>query len=727
LVAKLKPSPYCLPSFDPESFIGRSNALQKVRNALLPSAGRFLLSGGPGVGKSTLALRFAWDAKNDFAAVVFQACGPRSVEAIIGELADTLKDQLAEDISPLPPERKLRAIKDWLEQRPALLVLDDLWLESDLDGLTKTPLKLQDLLPGPSVSVLFTSRRPSLPWVSFNRRLAVDAFLVEEVEEVFRRHLGEETFQLHRAALLEFAGSVERLPIAVMVGAQLLQSEFGPLDEAARGIALSKLRNQVNDVPGLLRRAIESQGERERSLLAAAAICAPDGFWLPFVLRAAGLDAPAGQAARNNLVNAALLRVLDQEAQKFQLHLLVRAQAREMASPLAPIQKAHASVLEELFTQTERRWRDCARCLAEVVPAVAFLREQGETDRANALAYRGYSTAQGIGELDAAMQMEQWNERFWAGSAAIDARYGLQASYGNQALILRAWGKLDEAMALHKKEEAIGEELGDKDGLQICYGNQALILQAWGKLDEAMALLKKKEAICEELGDKDGLQICYGNQALILKAWGKLDEAMALHKKKEAICEELGNKDSLQRSYGNQAVILQDWGKLDEAMALHKKEEAICQELGDKDGLQASYGNQAVILKAWGRLDEAMALHKKEEAICEELGNRDSLQICYGNQALILKAWGRLDEAMALHKKEEAICGELGNKEGLGFCYWNWGRLARRQGQPDVAQTKLEQALALFTELKMPRQRDAVAADLKGGEPGAATGAGLSH
>lgn len=31
----------------------------------------------------------------------------------------------------------------------------------------------------------------------------------------------------------------------------------------------------------------------------------------------------------------------------------------------------------------------------------------------------------------------------------------LQVWLGNQALILKAWGRLEEAMALHKQEEAI--------------------------------------------------------------------------------------------------------------------------------------------------------------------------------------------------------------------------------------------------------------------------------
>ena len=100
-----------------------------------------------------------------------------------------------------------------------------------------------------------------------------------------------------------------------------------------------------------------------------------------------------------------------------------------------------------------------------------------------------------------------------------------------------------------------------------------------------MALHKEQERICRELGNKDGLQASLGNQALILKARGDLDGAMALHKEEERICRELGNKDGLQASLGNQALILKARGDLDGAMALHKEQERICRELGNKDGL----------------------------------------------------------------------------------------------------------------------------------------------
>jgi hypothetical protein len=76
-----------------------------------------------------------------------------------------------------------------------------------------------------------------------------------------------------------------------------------------------------------------------------------------------------------------------------------------------------------------------------------------------------------------------------------------------------------------------------------------------------MALHKQQEAICVELGDRAGLQRSYGNQALILQAWGRLEEAMALHKQQEAICVELGDRAGLARSFGNQGLLLRELGK----------------------------------------------------------------------------------------------------------------------------------------------------------------------
>jgi tetratricopeptide (TPR) repeat protein len=498
-------------------------------------------------------------------------------------------------------------------------------------------------------------------------RELVESFSPEEVEACFLKYLGRELVAGHRAALMAFAERMERLPLAITVAAAMLRDSADPMEEAAVSLRLADLRT----VAELVQKAINAQPEPERMLLQAAAVCAPDGFWLPLAGQIAGLGDANLRAARDRLVNSSLLRVLDRDRRRFQLHALLREQLREGA-PLGDFEERHAAALEGIFKEWEKRWKDCRECLAEVIPAMEYLWRPGDVGRMESLSDWGFRVGWRVGELEAALRILERERNFWGGRNDCEAKGSLQRGYGRQAVILQARGRLEEAMALHKKQEAL----------------------------------------CLELGNKVGLQFSYGNQAGILQDWGRLEEAMALHKKEEALCLELGNKDSLQRSYGHQAEILQAWGRLDDAMALHKMKEALCLELGNKDSLQRSYGDQAVILVVQGRLDEAMALLNHQEVLCLELGNRDSLQRSYGNQAVILRDWGRLEEAMALHKKQEALCLELGSRLVLGYCYWSWGLLARAQGDLATERAKLQAALDIFTELKMPRERDAVAAEL---------------
>ena len=353
------------------------------------------------------------------------------------------------------------------------------------------------------------------------------------------------------------------------------------------------------------------------------------------------------------------------------------------------------------------------------------------------------------GRTEEARALHQKQEAIYS---ELGDRAGLARTYGTQALTLVTWGRLDEAMDLHRMEEGICEELGDRVGLARTYFNPAGVLRMWGKREDAMVLLRKAEAICHELADPAGLGRTYANQALILQEWGNLEEALALFKKQEAICEELcdrvglaqtydcqamilmkagrlpetttllqqeesiclenNDRAGLARTYGHQALVLHDCGKLDEAMALHQQEEAICQALSDSKGLANTYGNQALILRRWGKLEEAMVLLEKVEVICQERNDHNGLARTYSNQSLILQDWGRLDEAIALLQKDEAICLELNDRAGLAHCYRQWGSLERQQKLDGTA--KLTVALAIFTELNMPRERDVVGKLLAG-------------
>src|SRR5271166_643682 len=147
-VAETRAPGFFLPD-PPQDFVGRAEALEMLYATLVDDPGSALLHGEPGCGKSTLALKSAWQTQGAFDAVVFQLCGQRPVAEIAAELATKLKL----GVETRPPEEQIVAAKAWLGERRALLVLDDIW-ENDVNAL----------VPGPPVSLLCTSRRRSLPW-----------------------------------------------------------------------------------------------------------------------------------------------------------------------------------------------------------------------------------------------------------------------------------------------------------------------------------------------------------------------------------------------------------------------------------------------------------------------------------------------------------------------------------------------------------------------------------
>jgi tetratricopeptide (TPR) repeat protein len=97
-------------------------------------------------------------------------------------------------------------------------------------------------------------------------------------------------------------------------------------------------------------------------------------------------------------------------------------------------------------------------------------------------------------------------------SAGFQAHPSLFMSWAREGLPTPGSAKLDTSI-----KEALCLELGNKHSLQISYGNQALILQAWGRLEEAFELLKKQEALCLELGSRSDLAYCYANWGLLAR------------------------------------------------------------------------------------------------------------------------------------------------------------------------------------------------------------------
>jgi hypothetical protein len=84
--------------------------------------------------------------------------------------------------------------------------------------------------------------------------------------------------------------------------------------------------------------------------------------------------------------------------------------------------------------------------------------------------------------------------------------------------------------------------------MSSCLCNQALILKNWGRLDEAMDYQKQSEALCRQLGNVDGLTISLVNQGWLLGLYmGKPHEGLAVALEGYALASKHGFKGMLSQ------------------------------------------------------------------------------------------------------------------------------------------------------------------------------------
>ena len=589
-----------------EERVGRDDALRWLRERLIdgsdPTVAVASVRGAGGMGKTFLTHVFAAEHREHTRFVEIHMGEDKSAAEAGRELLNTM----GINTSLLDFDAKVgRQLQRYYEsaQTGGILVLDDV---TDQDvGL---------LLPRtPKWRVLITTRDGNVATrYAPGRIYHLDAFTPEESLLLMINILGDTFNEKLEADYVNLAAHLGHRPYGIRLAAESLRGS--PTLQTPREF----LEELVRD--GLPRRATD-EGEQHRlpslrpllinslarlhktssfarSLLNELAMCSDEGMEIEFFLEwqsgkatADQVKQEAARAQQQGLLLAEERKQDDSDADKpvriFRLHTDLLHVLREEQQ--ATHWQSLFDFLEKKLVQDEGGMPGKVGLQKHII---ALMETVPEPEKLTLIVINFFWHLFQTGQYQWAFDILKAEEQIVG--LAEDR---LRANYGSQALILKAWGRLQEAIAFHKREERIAHELDDKAGLAASYGNQALILQAWGRLDEAMSLHKQEEQICKEVGNRTGLAISYGNQALILKAWDRLDEAMSLHKQEEQIYKEVGDRAGLANSYGNQALILNALGRLDEALSLLRQAEPICEELGDRSGLINCHWNMGLLYR----------------------------------------------------------------------------------------------------------------------------------
>ncbi len=91
-------------------------------------------------------------------------------------------------------------------------------------------------------------------------------FSEKDASQLFSLYLGPEIEVQFHDVLLALAEKFDFLAIAVAVAADLLRTDFDPVEKAANALCLERLHNATHNVPDLMRIAYEKQSENPRAL-----------------------------------------------------------------------------------------------------------------------------------------------------------------------------------------------------------------------------------------------------------------------------------------------------------------------------------------------------------------------------------------------------------------------------------------------------------------------------
>src|SRR5579875_1071430 len=647
---------------DVADFTGRAEQLAQLQRLLAPDGGRqgvavAVVAGGPGLGKSALAIHAAHALRRQFPdGQLFINLVGASRQPVPPEdaLARFLRD-LGVDGARIPVglEERAALYRTALTDRRMLIVLDD----------ARDATQVRPLLPGSeSCSVIVTSRH-HLSDLAGSRLVDLDILGEDEARALFVAIVGADRAEAEPGQVDAVLRACAGLPLAIRIaGARLTARRGWTVGALADRLADQRQRMDELATGDLAVRACFQVSFEALPGPSAGTDTAPAHvFRLLGAWEGPSIGVPAATAlvaaaqqpvvrALEVLVDAHLLE--SPAPDRYRLHDLLRAYAAERAQAEEPLQEV-ASAVRRILGWYLHTADAAAGVLAPArdrvpldppepgyEPLVFTTPEQAlrwcDLERANLVAATRQAAAQGLHEIAwklpvAAMvgfdrhgYRAEWlttHQVALASAQAIGERQGEAWVMNNLGMVL-SQQRTDDALRYFRQALAIHEELGDLRGQARAANNLAFNYQLLGRHEDAVGYLRSALRLQRRIGHRYGEGIALVNLGEAYVALGRLGEAVARSTEARKLLAEVGSLRDVSYADTNLGRAMLARGREAEAIALLEQALAGHRSVGDRYGEAQDLRYLGLARARAGRPADARQAWESAMAVFESLGDQ---------------------------------------------------------------------------------------------------------
>ncbi len=666
-----------------QNFVGRGKELEKIRGKLTTGQGVIIcaVEGLGGVGKTELALQYAQHYKGEYVAQYWLNLREVGLaQAIVQEANRYIA--LPESMQAENLEKQAEWYwRNWLPVEGKILVILD-----DVTDIKAIPQQARPL--DPRFQILLTTRKRKLS--SQFAEIALEVISEDEALHLLKNLLGAARVERELPVAKEICKYLGYLPLAVeLVGRYLQLDEDLQLAEYQQQlhIADESLDLQEAEDIGATRGVIaafelswQELGETTAQVAMLLGLFAPESiawYLVEDVAKELGFGEQDIRAARKHLNNLYLLKALDQERTRFEVHALVREFMKWKLAQTPTTNQTFRIAFVTYFlgistTINQTPTITQIQAVAPAIPHMEIISREMIADIPNpgedsnlGWAFTGiarFYKGQGL----YALALEPYERGLSSVEKILGAGHPDTAtSLNNLAHLYEALGRYNNAECLYKRSLQIREaQLGaDHPDTSTSLNNLANLYRAMGRYSDVEPLYQRSLQIWETQSGANQPLIAtiLNNLANFYESMGRYSDAEPLHGRSLQIREtQLGvDHPDTASSLNNLAALYYAKGRYSDAEPLFGRSLQIMEtQLGaDHPDTASSLNNLAELYRAMGHYSDAELLCKRSLQIREtQLGadHPDTAQ-SLNNLAALYYAMGRYSEAEPLYRRSLQI------------------------------------------------------------------------